>query len=247
MVFHDDSVLIGSLPTANLLRNSDCVIYTASNHNVWCFSYLLFYHKQILEYEWRRQILGHKQRVTVAEKYSVQNGYICIGLTDGYAMGCQWEYLRAFLMRHSTDIACPTSIVACCFCTHRVPASSACVRNVSCGQSVLCSWRLMWYLQVILRRRMYGLNLNLESVFLSSRFLCVCVSVCVCVIFSDRIFGVNVRYDNFIVIALPRLGAIQVLRNARGGGWVYAQALRSVTRGWGGGLRQRYVTSFFFS
>ena len=31
------------------------------------------------------------------------------------------------------------------------------------------------------------------------------------------------------------LGAIQVLRNARGGGWVYAQALRSVTRGWGGG------------
>ena len=40
-------------------------------------------------------------------------------------------------------------------------------------------------------------------------------------------------------------GVIQVLRNARGGGWVYAQALRSVTRGWGGGLRQRYVTSFF--
>ena len=39
-------------------------------------------------------------------------------------------------------------------------------------------------------------------------------------------------------------GAIQVLRNARGGGWVYAQALRSVTRGWGG-VRQRYVTSFF--
>ena len=31
------------------------------------------------------------------------------------------------------------------------------------------------------------------------------------------------------------LGVIQVLRNARGGGWVYAQALRSVTRGWGGG------------
>ena len=31
------------------------------------------------------------------------------------------------------------------------------------------------------------------------------------------------------------IGAIQVLRNARGGGWVYAQALRSVTRGWGGG------------
>ena len=30
------------------------------------------------------------------------------------------------------------------------------------------------------------------------------------------------------------LGAIQVLRNARGGGWVYAQALRSVTSGWGG-------------
>ena len=29
------------------------------------------------------------------------------------------------------------------------------------------------------------------------------------------------------------LGAIQVLRNARGGGWVYAQALRSVTRGGG--------------
>ena len=29
------------------------------------------------------------------------------------------------------------------------------------------------------------------------------------------------------------LGVIQVLRNARGGGWVYAQALRSVT--WGGG------------
>ena len=30
-------------------------------------------------------------------------------------------------------------------------------------------------------------------------------------------------------------GAIQVLRNARGGGGgVYAQALRSVTRGWGG-------------
>ena len=27
------------------------------------------------------------------------------------------------------------------------------------------------------------------------------------------------------------LGVIQVLRNARGGGWVYAQALRSVTRG----------------
>ena len=42
-------------------------------------------------------------------------------------------------------------------------------------------------------------------------------------------------------------GVIQVLRNARGGGWVYAQALRSVTRGWGGGLRQRYVTSFFFN
>ena len=32
-----------------------------------------------------------------------------------------------------------------------------------------------------------------------------------------------------------------MLRNARGGGWVYVQALRSVTRG--GGLRQRYVTS----
>ena len=30
-----------------------------------------------------------------------------------------------------------------------------------------------------------------------------------------------------------------------GGGWVYVQALRSVTRGWGGGLRQRYITSFF--
>ena len=42
------------------------------------------------------------------------------------------------------------------------------------------------------------------------------------------------------------IGAIQVLRNARGGGWVYAQALRSVTRG-GGGLRQRYVTSFFLA
>ena len=40
------------------------------------------------------------------------------------------------------------------------------------------------------------------------------------------------------------LGVIQVLRNARGGGWVYAQALRGVG---GGGLRQRYVTSFFFS
>ena len=38
-----------------------------------------------------------------------------------------------------------------------------------------------------------------------------------------------------------------MLRNARGGGWVYAQALRSVTRGWGGGLRQRYVTSFFLA
>ena len=35
-----------------------------------------------------------------------------------------------------------------------------------------------------------------------------------------------------------------MLRNARGGGWVYAQALRSVTRGWGG-VRQRYVTPFF--
>ena len=42
------------------------------------------------------------------------------------------------------------------------------------------------------------------------------------------------------------LGAIQVLRNARGGGWVYAKALRSVTRGLGG-LRQRYVTSFFLA
>ena len=31
------------------------------------------------------------------------------------------------------------------------------------------------------------------------------------------------------------MGVIQVLRNARGGGWVYVQALRSVTRGWGGG------------
>ena len=41
-------------------------------------------------------------------------------------------------------------------------------------------------------------------------------------------------------------GVIQVLRNARGGGWVYVQALRSVTRGWGG-LRQRYVTSFFLA
>ena len=37
-----------------------------------------------------------------------------------------------------------------------------------------------------------------------------------------------------------------MLRNARGGGWVYAQALRSVTWG-GGGLRQRYVTSFFLA
>ena len=35
-----------------------------------------------------------------------------------------------------------------------------------------------------------------------------------------------------------------MLRNARGGGWVYAQALRG---GGGGGLRQRYVTSFFFA
>ena len=40
-----------------------------------------------------------------------------------------------------------------------------------------------------------------------------------------------------------------MLRNARGGvggGGVYAQALRSVTRGWGGYLRERYVTSIFF-
>ena len=35
--------------------------------------------------------------------------------------------------------------------------------------------------------------------------MCVQACVCVCVIFSDRIVGVNVRYDNFIVIALPRL------------------------------------------
>ena len=37
------------------------------------------------------------------------------------------------------------------------------------------------------------------------------------------------------------LGVIQVLRNA-GGGWVYVQALRSVTY-----LRQCYVTSILFS
>ena len=37
-----------------------------------------------------------------------------------------------------------------------------------------------------------------------------------------------------------------MLRNVRGGGWVYAQALLIVTRGWGG-LRQRYVRSFFFT
>ena len=43
------------------------------------------------------------------------------------------------------------------------------------------------------------------------------------------------------------IGAIQVLRNARGGGWVYVQALQSVTSGWGGGLRQRYVMSFFLA
>ena len=29
------------------------------------------------------------------------------------------------------------------------------------------------------------------------------------------------------------IGVIQVLCNARGGGWVYAQALRSITRGVG--------------
>ena len=43
---------------------------------------------------------------------------------------------------------------------------------------------------------------------------------------------------------MMELGVIQVLRNARGGGWVYVQALRSVMRGWGG-VRQHYVTSFF--
>ena len=47
---------------------------------------------------------------------------------------------------------------------------------------------------------------------------------------------------------MPCLGVIQVLRNAGEGGWVYAQALRSITRGWGGGgLCQRYVTFFFIA
>ena len=31
-----------------------------------------------------------------------------------------------------------------------------------------------------------------------------------------------------------RIGVIQVLRNARGGGWVYAQVLRSVTKHYAG-------------
>ena len=38
-------------------------------------------------------------------------------------------------------------------------------------------------------------------------------------------------------------GVIQVLRNARGGGWVYAQALRSVT--WGGGVTSALRNVFF--
>ena len=40
---------------------------------------------------------------------------------------------------------------------------------------------------------------------------------------------VTIFKKNLIVDSLLRV--IQVLRNARGGGWVYAQALRSVTRG----------------
>ena len=52
------------------------------------------------------------------------------------------------------------------------------------------------------------------------------------------------NYSMVLFCYFVHLGVIQVLRNARGGGWVYAQALRSVTRGWGG-VRQRYVTSFF--
>ena len=47
-------------------------------------------------------------------------------------------------------------------------------------------------------------------------------------------------YHEVVFKKIFSLGAIQVLRNARGGGWVYAQALR----GGGGGLHQRYVTSF---
>ena len=42
-------------------------------------------------------------------------------------------------------------------------------------------------------------------------------------------------------------GVIQVLRNARRGGWVYAQALRSVTKGWGGGGTSALRNVFFLA
>ena len=48
-----------------------------------------------------------------------------------------------------------------------------------------------------------------------------------------------VKSSYFCVVL--RKGVIQVLRNARGGGWVYAQALRSVTRVWGGTSALRNV------
>ena len=43
------------------------------------------------------------------------------------------------------------------------------------------------------------------------------------------------------------LGAIQVLRNARGVGGCMPKRYEALRGGGGGGLRQRYVTSFFFS
>ena len=50
---------------------------------------------------------------------------------------------------------------------------------------------------------------------------------------NETPLGINIAKD--WPLKQAALGVVQVLRNARGGGWVYAQALRSVTRGWGGG------------
>ena len=74
-------------------------------------------------------MLGLKRRVTVAKKYSVQNGYI--GLTDGYVTGLAVAVDRSIYVHSlssiqrdgdTTEIACLASVVACCFC--RIAASS---------------------------------------------------------------------------------------------------------------------------
>ena len=54
---------------------------------------------------------------------------------------------------------------------------------------------------------------------------------------SDHYYIVTVaQLGDHSCIDITLLGVIQVLRNARGDGWVYAQALLSVTRGGGGGV-----------